>query len=197
MNIESLIPFFSSYGILITFFCGIFGGEEVILTLVFLSAMGLLPLWWILVFTTIGEYISDTIIFSIGRFSLPRKIRRIEKLTGLYNKAHRIIAKVSRKNTALTLLYSKLIYGTRIMTLIYLGSKKTRWRDFLISEIFVMIIWMSITVTIGWFGGRSIKQISTIFKDIGLTIASLIVFIVLIALMKKWIQSRLLKRQKQ
>lgn len=197
MNIESFIPFFSDYGILITFLGGLLGGEEVIITLVFLSAIGLLPLWWILVFVTIGEYLTDTILFSIGRISLLRRLHKIEKLAAFYKKANKLILKVSKKNITLTLLYSKFIYGTRILTLIYLGSRKTKWKKFMVSELIVVIIWMAIIVTLGWFGGTSIKQVSMIFKDIGLTIASLIVFIVLIVMMKKWIQARLLRKQKQ
>jgi len=197
MNIDLLIPFFSQYGILILTLSGILGGEEVIISLVFLSAMGLFPLWWILVFVTLGEFISDFTIFSLSRLNLFHKFKKIEKLTRLYNKADKFIVKVSKESTFLTLLYSKFIYGTRIFTLIYLSSKKIQWKKFLISESFVLIVWMSITVAVGWFAGASVKQFSSAFKNIEFTLLLLLIFIILIIVIKKWIQTKLLKTQKQ
>ncbi|MFH1901981.1 MAG: hypothetical protein ABIK26_07010 [Candidatus Omnitrophota bacterium] len=176
---------------------GILGGEELILSLVFLSSLGLFPLWWILIFVTLGEFISDIVIFSLGRIDLFHKFKKIEKLTKLYKKADNLIMKVSKKSTFLTILYSKFIYGTRIFTLVYLSSKKTKWQKFLVSELLALMVWMSITVVIGWFAGASIKQFSLAFKNTGLTIALLVIFIILIIMMKKWIQTKLLKKQKQ
>ncbi|MFH1525865.1 MAG: hypothetical protein ABIG69_04300, partial [Bacteroidota bacterium] len=74
------------------------------------------------------------------------KFKKIEKLTKLYKKADNLIMKVSKKSTFLTILYSKFIYGTRIFTLVYLSSKKTKWQKFLVSELLALMVWMSITV---------------------------------------------------
>jgi membrane protein DedA with SNARE-associated domain len=197
MDINSLIPFFSNYGIFILLLSGILGGEEVIISLVFLSAMGLFPLWWILVFVTLGEFISDFTIFSLGRLNLFHKFKKIERFTRLYEKADRFIIKVSKESTFLTLLYSKFIYGTRIFTLVYLSSKKTQWRKFIISESLVLIVWMSITVAVGWFAGASVKQLSLTFKKVEFTLLLLLIFIIFIVMVKKWIQTKLLKKQKR
>ncbi len=197
MNIEKFIPFFSNYGIFILILSGILGGEEVIISLVFLSAMGLFPLWWILIFVTLGEFISDFTIFSLAKLKFFHKFKKIERITRLYEKADKFIVKVSKKSTFLTILYSKFIYGTRIFTLVYLSSKKTRWKKFILSEFLVLIAWMSITVTVGWFAGVSIKQLSAIFKNIEFTLLLLLILIIFIIGVKKWIQKILLKKQKQ
>ena len=193
MNIESLIPFFSDYGIPIMILWGIIGGEEAIFTLVFLSVIGLYPLWWVLVFVTIGEFISDVIIFSLGRIHLLDRF----KTGNLYKKADSFIMKISRKSVFLTLLYSKGIYGTRMFTLVYVSSKKTGWLKFLAAESLVIVIWMSVIVTIGWFAGTSIMQLSSAFKEIEYTISFLLIFILLIVMIKRGIQTWLIKKQKQ
>ena len=158
--------------------------------------MGLFPLWWILIFVTLGEFISDFTIFSLAKLKLFHRFKRIEKLTRLYEKADKFIIKVSKKSTFLTILYSKFIYGTRIFTLVYLSSKKTRWKKFILSEFFILIVWMSIMVAIGWFAGTSVKQISSTFKNIEFTLLLLLILIIFIIMVKKWIQTSLLKMEK-
>lgn len=197
MNLNSLIPFFSQYGILILILSGIIGGEEVIISLVFLSAMGLFPLWWILVFVTLGEFISDLTIFSLAKLKFFHRFKRIERLTRLYEKADKFIIKISKESTFLTILYSKFIYGTRIFTLVYLSSKKVQWKKFILSDFLVFIVWMSIVVAVGWFAGSSIKKLTSTFKNIEFTLLLLLVFIIFIIVIKKWIQKKLLKKQKQ
>lgn len=197
MNLNSLLPFFSEYGILILILSGILGGEEIIIGLVFLSATGLFPLWWILVFVTLGELMSDFTIFSLAKLKFFQKFKRIEKLTRLYEKADKFIIKISKESTFLTILYSKFIYGTRIFTLVYLSSKKVQWKKFILSEFLVLIVWMSITVAVGWFVSASIQQLSSIFKNIEFTLLLLLICVIFIIMIKKWIQKKLLQKQEQ
>jgi membrane protein DedA with SNARE-associated domain len=117
LDINSLIPLFSNYGILILLLAGLIGGEEIIIGLTSLSVIGLFPLWWILVFVTLGEFISDIIVFSLAKLKIFHKFKKIEKLVKLYEKADKFIIKLSKGNTFLTLLYSKFIYGTRVFVL--------------------------------------------------------------------------------
>jgi len=196
INIDFLIPLFSNYGIIILLVCGVIGGEELIISLVFFSIMGLFPLWWILVFVTLGEFISDLGFFSLGRTKIFYKFKKMDKLVKVYEKADRFIIKISRESVFLTLLYSKFIYGTRIFTLVYLSSKKIKWRKFLVSEVLVLIVWMSITVLITWFSGVGIKKVNSIFKNTELTITLIFVFIIAIIMLRKWIQVKLLEKQK-
>lgn len=197
MSLDSLMPFFSQYGILILILSGILGGEEVILSLVFFSAMGLFPLWWVLVFVTLGEFMSDFAIFSFAKLKRFEKVKKTERLTKIYEKVDTFIIKVSKGSTFLAILYSKFIYGTRIMTLVYLSSKKVRWQEFIVSDFLVLMVWMSITVTVGWFVGTSVKQLGSIFKNLEFTLLLLLVFIIFVIFIKKWIEKKWLKKQKQ
>lgn len=196
MNIETLIPLFANYGILILILGGILGGEEVIISLVFLASLGTFPLWWVIVFVTIGELIADTLVFTIGRTGLFDRMIRHKKVGKLYDKADRLIMKISKESVFLTIMYSKFIYGIRIFTLLYLGSKKIKWQKYMYSETTVLLIWMTATVAIGWVAGVSVHKISQIFKNVETTLLSLIGLIVIVYFVKKWIYSKLLEKQK-
>jgi len=198
MNIiESFIPFFASYGTLITFLGGLIGGEEVIITFAFLSATGLFPLWWIAVFSTIGVYLSDIIVLSIGRCDRIGNFQRLEKYSKVYQKVDHLIVKISRENLFLTLLYTKFLYGTRVLTLIYLGIKKVKWIKFLIYDFIVVCIWIIPVILVGWLGGSGFRIVITVFKRAELTIMLIIIFIILVLMIRAWIKTKLLKLRKQ
>jgi membrane protein DedA with SNARE-associated domain len=197
MNIENFILIFGDYGVLITFLGGLIGGEEAIITLAFLSAAGLFPLWWIVVFSTIGVYLSDIIILFIGRSNLINNFQRLEKYSKVYQKIDYLIVKISKKNLFLTLLYTKFLYGTRVLTLIYLGIKKVKLTKFLIYDFIVVCIWIIPIILVGWLGGSSFRVVINVFKKIELTIILVIIFIILIILIRTWIKTKLLKLRKQ
>ena len=67
-------PFLKDYGILASFLGGFITGESGILSLSFLSANGFIPVWYVLVFCTLGMYLSDFIPLTIGRFKFLRNI---------------------------------------------------------------------------------------------------------------------------
>jgi len=197
MNIENIIPFFVSYGVLITFLGGLIGGEEVIITFAFLSAAGMFPLWWIVVFSTMGVYLSDIIVLSIGRSNLIGNFHKLEKYSKVYQKVDYLIVKISKKNLFLTLLYTKFLYGTRILTLIYLGIKKVEWATFLVYDFIVVCIWIVPIILIGWLGGSSFRIIIAVFKRVELTIMLVVIFIILIVIIRTWVKTKLLKLRKQ
>ncbi len=195
--IELLSPFFAQYGIPVLIVSGFIGGEEVIISSVFLSVMGLFPLWWVIVFVTMGEFVSDITIFALGKTKSLNRFKKSKRLTGAYEKADKFITRISKESTFLTILYSKFIYGVRIFTLLYLSSKRTAWKRFLVADILVMSVWFPIVIAISWFAGISAKQLSLLFKHIEITILLLVILIIAIIVVRKQVQTRWLKRQKQ
>src|SRR3989344_7463681 len=123
--VNTLIYLLGEYPILISFVAGLFGGEATILTLAFLSINGLMPIWTILVFSTLGLIISDLALFLFGRLKFIRNIKQLERHYKTFKKIDSIIIKISRDSVFLVLLYAKFIYGISIPALIYLGIKKS------------------------------------------------------------------------
>lgn len=197
MLADFILPFVRDHGILISFLGGFITGETAILFIAFLSATGSIPLWQVLVFCTLGMYLSDFIPLTIGRFKLLRNIFEGKRFSKHLKKAEFILSKYTRHNLFLTILYSKVIYGASIPTLIYLGYKKTSYLKFALYNLLVEIIFVPTVVLIGWFGGSSYKFVSTLLRDIRITILLLIVFVFLLIFIRKWIDKELIRRQKR
>lgn len=197
MSWESLIQLFAEYSIPLCFFGGLIGGEEIIMTLSFLSAaQNLLPLWQIMIFAPIGVFLSDIIVFSIGRFHLVHNFHKLETFSKVYMKVDKVIQRISKK-VFLTLLYTKFMYGARILTLLYLGIRKTNFKKFLISDFLVVAIWIIPITLVGWLGGSGFKLVMTIFKSIQIASITIVLFIIAVFLSRKWMDEILLKLRKR
>ena len=102
----------------------------------------------------------------------------------------------SGKKALMILLSTKFIYGTRILTIIYMGIKGMSFKDFLFNDFLIGLIWMSIIVLLGWFAGNSFKVILGLFKNVQLAILSIVIFITMIIVYKIWSRKKFIKMQK-
>lgn len=182
---------FSNYGVLILLLGGVFGGEEIIIGLVFLSLMGLFPLWWIFIFVTAGEFIADFLIFMFGRLHTIEYFKKKDWFARMYDTTDMFIKNASRDSIFRTLLYSKFMYGTRIIALLYVGSKKESIRKFVVAEGAVLVVWMSVAVVVGWLAGTSANQFKETFKHVEVLVGVFFILLVAVTLGKKWLQTKL------
>lgn len=185
----------SQNAVLVSFFGGLLAGEEVIITLAFLSARGILSLWVVFVFCFAGILICDSFFFFIGKIKFLGKLKKISRLHITYKKIEKIVNKITGDKIILALFYTKFIFGTRIATLIYLGRKNS-FKKFIFADFIVGIMWMSVVVSLGWFAGASFYFIIDVFKNIQFAILFLVMFIIFLLLLKKWVAHQLIKRQK-
>jgi|SRR3989338_5379036 len=190
-------PFLKDYGIIISFLGGFVTGESGILSLSFLSANGFIPLWYVLIFSTLGMYLSDFVPFTIGRFKFLRDIFEGKRFSKHLKKAEKIMNKYTKNNLFLIILYAKFTYGASIPVLLYLGHKKTSYKKFAFYNIFVELIFVPLLVFIGWYAGKGFNLFLIIFKNIKFAIFILIVLIIFLFFLRKWVNQRLIKMQKQ
>ncbi|MEM3113167.1 MAG: hypothetical protein QXI33_01960 [Candidatus Pacearchaeota archaeon] len=195
--LDFLIGIFGNYPILISFFSGLFGGELTIIALSFIAESGYMSLWNIIVFTTLGLNISDLIIFLIGRAHYVSNLKQIEFFSPHFKKVDKFIIKWSKNNLFLVIFYAKFIYGVSIPTLIYLGMKKIKIHIFLIYTFLINLIFVIIFMVIGIIGAKGFALVVDYYKNIHLTISFLILFIVLLVVIKKWLNIKLIKGQKK
>lgn len=197
MITEAILPFLKTHGIIISFLGGFITGESIILTLAFLSANDFISLWYVLVFCTLGMYLSDFIPFLFGRFKFVKNLMRKEKFARHIEKVEDILLRFTRNNLFLTLLYTKVVYGASIPALIYLGSKKTLKSKFAINNLLVELIFVPIVVSIGWLSGKGFNSAVTIFEDIKIGIFLLVVLIIVLYIIRKWANQKLIKMQRR
>ena len=166
--------------ILLSLLAGIFAGETVILTLsTIISSTNSSLIWQVLIFSYIGELIAEFFFFFLGRTKLIYQLNKIQKFRSGLKKSGKIIDKLTDKSVLKTLFYSKFIYGVRTLTVIYLGYKRTSWKNFIKTELIVMGMAVSLVVAIGYFIGQGYKIALYLFRSfkIAMTIVFILFFV--------------------
>lgn len=195
--IENLLPLIEQHGIIISFLIGFITGESFIIPLAFLSAQGYIALWKVVIFCTLGMYLSEFIPFTIGRTPFLRKFIEKRLVSPRMKKIEEKLHKHSMSKPFLTLIISKFTYGLSIPTIIYFSYKKMPYSKFAIYTALVNLIFVPIVIAIGWFGGRGFKFIISDFESIRIAIFLLIVLIIIFFYIRKWIDRRLIKMQER
>jgi membrane protein DedA with SNARE-associated domain len=193
--VEYILSLISSYGGLASFLGGFFAGEEVIMTLSFLSANGIIPIWKVFLFSFLGIVLCDTFFYALGRMKIVQNISSFKRFASLSKKYKSLILKLNKKGTLNLLFTTKFIFGTRILTLLYLGFRRTKLLEFFISDLIVGLFWMVIVVSLGWFSGSSFYLILNIFKNVQVALLVIVLLILTFVGLKKWISTKILKKQ--
>jgi len=136
------------------------GGEELIIPLSILVGHGLWDLQTLFIATFISTIMADLTWFLLGRHGI-QKHRLFERHKHRYKKISKFIRKISKSEFKL-LLITKFIYGTRIFSIIYLSLEGLSISKFLKLNFFVVSIWLSAIIGMGWMIGKG----STFFVNI-------------------------------
>lgn len=154
MDIPALLSFLAQYQVPALFLGAFFFGETVILAAVFLAAQGLWPLsdvFWISLFGTIT---ADIAWFLIGRHIL-RSTKRWERLKRKHAEHFGKLEKGSEQKQLLYLVFFKFLYGTRIITILYVSAQgMTAWK-FLLFDTAGTAVWLAAVIAVGtaaWSG---------------------------------------------
>lgn len=195
--IGSFVPLASANTALISFFVGLIGGPEVFFLLAFLSAQGLFDLKVALIFCFIGNLISESIYFSIGRTEHLSTLKKWKVTSNGYKKMSKTLSKIGKGHPFALLSLSKLVYGTGIATILYLGIEKLEFKKFLMYAFTVNLFWIPFVMALGWFSGKGFNLITNSIEDIKLAILLIILLLISVYLLHKWISNKLLNKNKK
>lgn len=194
MSIDAtVVQLLSLYQLPALFFGAFFFGETVVITAAFLSAQGLWSPFNVFLLSLLGTITADVLWFLFGHYIFSffqgrakdteenvRLLRALERLTG--------------KRPFLALLFIKFLYGTRILTIIYLSLRKINFLTFLIFDTLGTIVWLALIVPIGWLAGRSIVNFLPFLDTFTLTVVFLVLAGVALKLLTTWLSKRLTNR---
>lgn len=192
---EPFVSIIIAHPLLASLLGGLFAGEEFTLFLAFLSSRGYYPLWIVYVFSFTGVFIMDFLFYQFGRLRFVHKLFRFRFFTKAYSFINLFVQKITYKHKFLILLYTKFIFGTRLISLIYLGIEKTSYRTFLITDFFVTLLWTIVIVTFGYFIGKGYSILYDIFKSVQISLAFILIMLLLFFIFRKWIRKILLQNQ--
>ncbi len=193
MLLENLIILFKGYGFLVAFLGGLFGGESIMIFLSFFWATGYLKLSDILIFALLGAIVCDIILFYVGKTKYAHKIIASKRFSAGYNRIDEFIEEKLHKNVFLLLLITKFIYLASPFTIIYLGTKKVRFRDFVVRNIIVILIWITPMIALGYSLGKGFSFAYLFFRNLYISISLLVLLIFLFIIFRKWLTRGLIR----
>ena len=178
--INTLISFLGDYFFVIVLIGTIISGNLFIIFISTLSGQGIFPYWQVLIISLIGTFISDTIWFNLGKTKYINNLVKRPHFLYHYYYIKKALYKSTERNKFLVFLGSKFVYGTKILTLMYVGKRNLKRKDFIIYNFSSSIIWVTILVSIGWLAGKGFTKILESFNNLR---TALTVFILLIVLL--------------
>ncbi len=164
-------------------------GDASLIFFVAFSVNYQISLWLVFFAAYIGTMIGDSLWFALGKYLEP-KIEKNEKLKKSYVKIAEIIELVFGKRHLLALTIVKYLYGTRVITIIYLAKQKIGYKKFLFYDFISTFGWVIGMGFIGWLVGVGFIVLRTA-KNIQLGIAAVIIFFILLNLAQKKLNGKL------
>jgi membrane protein DedA with SNARE-associated domain len=195
-SVEWLRELVSNYPALqyfIVYLGAAFGGEVAVISLAFLTAQGIFPLPLFFVVSFFGTFSSDILWFILGKTRLVSWL-----ITHKY--AHSTIPlwtytteRVSRGSHFLALVMAKMMIGTRVILIMYVGKTLLPFKKFALFDSVAVVIWLLVVIPIGYVSGLGFNYLSNIFENIYANIGFLILFIAGIVMFQLWLKRKLTK----
>ncbi len=169
MFIEMLTGIFFGIRPLVFFFGGLFFGEEGVLLLSIFSSKYSHNFLSLIIFSSLGVILADIFWFFIGRLEVMSKLKNYKNINKNYTLAKKFINGALKNNHFLLLLFTKIFYGFRIFTTMYL-SRRIKFKEFILYEIIIVPFVVFVVAGIGWFGGRGFGWILHTYKSLQLAV---------------------------
>ena len=191
MNIDqAIITFLITYRLPAIFVGAFFFGETVIIAAAFLAGQGTLEVLPVFVLAFLATIVSDTVWFLLAKILL--WLNRLEK----YKTHSEIIVNKMTKLTGdkpfLALLFVKFLYGTRVITIIYLSLRSIPLKKFVIYDALGTLIWLAVIIPIGWLAGKSAVSLGPALHKAEFAIGFFVILVFVIRIGTKWASQKLI-----
>lgn len=177
MDFHTLLSQFAQHPVILFFLAAYLGGEEIIVPLAVLVGQGLWDVGTLFVVCYIATVLADASWFLLGRHGV-RETHFFRKYEHRFQKASVLFRKIARSELGI-LLTTKFIYGARIFSIIFLSLEGVSLSRFVLLNSFVVFIWLSCVITVGWMIGRGSSFFLSIYRHPVYLSAGLIVLIVI------------------
>ncbi len=187
MNMDStIIQLLTDFHGPAIFFGSVLFGETVIIAAAFLAAEGLWPLGSVFGLALAGTIASDSLWFVFGR-QIPLFFNRWEKQKTRQEKLLSAMETLTGKRPLPLLLCTKFIYGTRILTIMYLSMRKLALPSFILCDAISSTAWLMVICSIGWLAGKSIANLAPFLNTFGYAALVVILIIATLKIGTLWI----------
>lgn len=177
----------------IVFLGSFFFGETVILSGSYLAGQGIWSLWTVYLWALLGTLAADAAWFYFG----PRALRLMHRWEKVKQK-HEAIVSALQKHTGnkpfLSMLFIKFLYGTRILTIIYLSSVKVRFWTFMFFDLIGTAVWLVVMVGAGWLAGKGLADVLPAVRSFEYLLTGLVALMIIFKLVTSWLEKRIAKK---
>ena len=155
ISIEAIITYLHTYGYAFVFLGTILEGEFVLLSAAFLSYLGVLNFWLVLIIGFLGAVIGDNIWYWIGRKQGTGFLNKYGKYLLLTSVRMEKLKLLFLKHSMKTIFLSRFLFGTRIGSALFAGAMGMPKAQFRKANITGGAVWAVLTTSIGYIFGSS------------------------------------------
>lgn len=175
---------------LIIFLGVAFGGELILLALGFLAAHNVIAVLPLIIFSFLGTLSSDVLWFFLGRTAFIRKLIAHRYANNTVSVINETIKRISKDDDLTTLIIAKFLVGTRVLLIMFIGTKVIKFKDFFRYDILAVCSWISIIIPIGFISGLGFTYFSSILENIYAAIGFVLLIILLAIMFQIWFKRR-------
>lgn len=191
MNLDvTIVELLTAYQLPAIFVGSFFFGETVIITAGFLSAQGYWSLFNVFWLAFLGTIVSDTLWFLFGQ-QLLTYLHKWDRYQAKTTQLLKKMQQLSGERPFLILLFIKFLYGTRILTIMYLSIRRVGLWTFVLYDSLGSLIWLAVIVPIGWLAGKSIIDLWPYLNRIEYALLLIAVIILVFKLATLWISKKI------
>lgn len=187
----SILPFLSTNYLVGVFVGSFLFGETVIITIATLAVSFGWPFVHIFWVALLGTVASDTVWFYLGRGIL-RRLRRFESYERKHEKMMQALQRYAGEKPFLALLYIKFLYGTRIITMLYLSLRRVPVQSFILFDTIGSAIWLFVVMSLGWLAGLGIMNLLPELSRLEYILVAALAVVVITKLITVWSKQRFL-----
>lgn len=188
-----VISLLTTYQLPAIFLGAFFFGETVIISAAFLAGHGVWSLYTVFLLSFLGTIISDSLWFLFGSTIL-RFLTRWKRGRKKVKELEKEEVPLKKHTPFFVLLFIKFLYGTRILTIIYLSSRKMSFGLFTLFNAIGTTIWLLIMLTIGWIAAKGTHQFSPLLQKTEYALSILAVTLILAHFIVVWISKKITKK---
>lgn len=190
-HIAVLAAHAAEYSFLLALLAALLGGELAVFALAFFAGQGVFPIADVIVGGFFGMLFFDAALFGAPHTKTGKKWREKGRSFEKYRALEAKIESLSHKSDIAILFISKILIGTRVLTLAYLSVRTIPLGRFLAYDAVAIFLWVLVLGGTGWFAGLGSLTIAAAYHDLRLAalfvISALAVFFLAIRLIRRWV----------
>lgn len=190
MWLKELLVDYSAFQYVLVFLGAAIGGDFVLIGMAFLSAQGFLFLPIVFIFSFLGTFVSDIVLFLLARTALLHYIISHKYATRTTSMIVESLMRVGRRNHTLSLTIAKFLVATRAIIMMYADKTDISLKDFSVSNAIATLVWVIVVVPIGYFLGMGFTYFSEVLENVYAGIGIVLLFFVLASMFEIWMEKK-------